>query len=1166
MARWQPLANVRTRGRLLLVGCLIDLFLRTTPVEVQTTGQIVGVVRDQSGAVIAAADVTVIGQGTGMRRTARTNETGSYTAALLPPGQYDVHIAVTGFQPVLVSNVRVAITETTTIDAEVTPASVVESVTVSAGAPIVQTAGPQLGRVVDSRALSGLPLATRNVTQILGLSPGAATYLPDNTAVGRNTQTISVNGARVTENNLQIDGIDVNTMGSAAAVNIPVPAPESIQEYKVQTSLYDATFGRSGGGNVQILTKSGTNTFRGVVYDYLRNDALNAIDPFLKAAGVPRPVLRRNALGGTLGGPLKPNRMFFFLAYQGTRETNGASILNSVSRNVLVTPGLTDDRSTIALTALSRALGLGGAVSPIAAALLQATLPNGQFLIPTPQASGRYTASAMSHFREDQFNVSLDDQVTRSNSLAVRAFVANAPSTVVLPSFRGTAANVPGFGLDQRNDNRVFVLRDVHTFRSSLLNEARVGYAIHRNSFVPQEPVTDAEVGIRRSNADAFPGLSLIRIAPDAGGVVIGTQTNIAPAFPSVTTVADTMTLTRGRQTLRAGAEVRWNAVHSVVLNSAYGQIDFQDFKSFLAGTVRSSVLGAGLNGREVRATDYNVFVQDDWRPSPRWTVNLGVRYELDLPSYEATGRFSTFDPSLYVPRPQTASGLPVGPPLEGFVQAGNVIPADDLPDVPNVSKFLVKSIDPNNIAPRLGLTYSPIDPGRLVLRAGYGVFYSRTTFQTVNAAIPPTYVLGRRTSPSLADPFFAVPTPDQFPTIVSGIPLSGVVIDRNLRTPYFHQYNGSVQYEWGQNVVLEAAYVGTRGVNLFRQVAINQAALASPQDPVTNAVTGAVITSNTPANATLRAPFQGVSINGFTQNQSTAQSTYNSMQLSLTQRLSHGLQFLASYALARSIDNGSGLGGGAGISGVVNPGSVNDSSGILGNQLESTANRGVSDFDRTHRLVVSYVWDLPQPAMADRSSLARGLFSNWQISGIVTVMSGLPIDIVDIGSGSFYGLSDGATPLARPSFAADASCKNALQNVPPGYFFNPTAFRRPVVQAEQPIPSSGGTALAGAVGTDIGDVGRNCLRGPRQTNVDFALAKRVPIGPSRHLEVRAEFFNLFNHVNFANPISDLNAVTSSGGSLDPATGRILSPGDFGRIISTSSNPRLIQLAVRIAF
>ncbi len=1159
------------RVPLFLVGFLLAVYIAPAHGQSQTTGQVAGVVKDRSGAVIGGAEVTVVSNATREQRKATTDDTGSYAVPLLPPGAYQVSVTANGFQKVHIPEVRVNITETTAINAELTVGPLVESVTVSSLAPFVQTSGPQLGRVVNSRAVSELPLATRNVTQILGLSPGAATYLPDSTGVGRNTQTISVNGARMTQNNYEINGIDANTMGTSSAVNVAVPAPESIQEFKVQTSLYDATFGRSGGANIQVVTKSGTNDFHGALYEYFRNEALNANNLFLNAAGVRRPVLQRNTFGGTLGGRIKRDKAFFFGSYQGTREANGASALNSLSSNVLIAPGLTNDRSPSALAALSNSQGLNGTVDPAAAALLQAKLPNGQFLIPTPQANGRYSGSAVSRFREDQFNANVDYHGSKSEWLAVRFFLANAPSVLALPSFRGTGPNVPGFGFDQANNVRLAVVQDVRALSSHVFNEARIGYNIHLNNFIPQEPVNDSDIGIRRANASLRPGLSLIRIAPAAGGLVIGTPTNIAPAFPSVTTFADTLSDQRGKHTLRIGAEVRHNQVYFHTEQSTRGQIDFTDFKSFLSGTTSSSTFGSGNGDRRLRATDYNFFVQDDWKASRRWTLNLGLRYELDLPPYDTRGRLSTFDPSLYKPRPlMDSKGNPVGPPIGGFVLAGNVTPQYNLPDLPKVGNAVVRSTDTANFAPRLGFAYSPLNSGRLAVRGGYGIFFSRSTFQYASGGsvtVPPLYILGKKTSQRVADPFFPVPQQDQFPTLVTGIALSGTVMDRNIRTPYVQQYNLSTQYEVSKDLLFEVAYVGTRGSNLFRQVAINQARLASPQNPITNEVTGKVITTNTPTptNTALRAPYQGVEINSFFQNQSTAQSTYHSLQASLTKRFSSGLQFLASYTFAKSMDNGSGTGGGAGINGVVNPGAVADTSISLGNQLDSRANRGVSDFDRTHRFVLSYVWELPKPRFADGSAGRRWLLSNWQVSGIITAMSGLPIDIVDTGAGSFYGLSMGSSPLARPNLASGSSCSIARDNIPAGYFFNPSAFARPIVQPGQPIPSAAGAAIAGEAGTDIGNVGRNCLRGPRQANVDFGVFKRFGIGESRNIEFRAEFFNLFNRVNLANPISDFNAIGPSRGDLD-SNGRVTSPGDFGRIVSTSNNPRLVQFVLKFNF
>ena len=1128
----------------LLLSIVVPTFAQS-----RTTGLIAGTVRDQTGAVIPGAEVVVVSGATAEERKTKTNYDGNYAVSLLPPGLYQVSLTASGFKKVVFYNVVVAITETTLINADLRVGSVIEeSVTIRDAATVAQADGPRLGRVVDSRAVSELPLATRNFTQILGLSPGTDIGLADNTGVGRNSQNISVNGARRTQNNFQINGVDANTIGTNSALFIAVPAPETIEEFKVQTSLYDATFGRSGGGNVQAVTKGGSNFLHGDAYDYFRVDSLNANNPFLKAAGVVRPPLNRNVFGATLGGPIKQDRAFFFLAYQGTRERNGASV-NSVSPSVLIAQGLTDDRSAKTLRKTFNV----ASIHPVAFALLNMKLPNAQFLIPTPQADGRYSGWALSHFQEDQVNGNIDFQINEKNWLATKLFLANAPWTLAM--FNGP--NVPGFDDERQLNHRLISIQDIHAFSSRVLNEARVGYNFVRNNSFPREPIKDSDLGIRRPNAESFPGLPLVRIAPNARGLTFGTgfaNIDLQAAHYS-TTVADVLSIMPGRHTIRTGAELLHYQVTIALNFFRHGQIDFNSFTDFLTGNANVSFLGSGINDRNLRATDYSFFIQDDWRLSPRWTVNLGLRFELDLPFYDTRGRISTFDPSLYQPRMLVNSaGVPQGPPIGGFVQAGNVITQYDLADVPNVSKRVITSIDPNNFAPRVGFAYSPLALSRLVVRGGYGIFYSRGSSGPLNnIQTPPTYLVGTRLAPSsLAEPFFAVPSSDKFPTLLPGATLTGQFLDRNVRTSYIHQYNTSVQYAAGKDLLLEVAYVGTRGLNLPRLIAINQAQLASPQHPIVNQVTRAIITTNTPANAQLRAPFQGVSIVNFSQSQTTAQSTYNSLQVSLTRQLSKSLRFLASYTFAKAIDNTSGR-------------DEFDFSTILGDQRDNRANRGVSDFDRRHRFVVSYFWDLPQPALAAKSTAARWLLSNWEVAGIVVAMSGQPIDIVDTGAGSFYGLNNGTNPLARPNWAPGATRSTASSNVPPGYFFNPFAFVRPVVTAGQPIPSSNGAAIANALGTDIGNVGRNVIRGPRQSNVDFSIIKRFPFRESKNIELRAEFFNLFNQVNLSNPISDFSAVVATGSS-DSNTGRIINPGDFGRITSTSNNPRLIQFAVKFNY
>jgi hypothetical protein len=1159
------LTSTKTRSQLITSGCLIGLFTSAMLAQSPTTGRILGTIVDQTGARVVSAEITVENETTGAKRQTRTDAEGNYAITLLLTGEYSVTIRVDRFEPTIIQHVQVGITETITINARMVPAGPNRvSVQIDSG---LQRDGPQLGRLIDTRSVSELPLATRNFTQLLALSPGTSVALPDHAALGRNSQNISVNGARVTQNDFEINGIDANNLASNAAAAVAVPAPETIQEFKVQTSLYGADYGRGGGGNIQAITKTGSNSFHGAAYEFVRDDALSANNPFLKAADVARPILQRNVFGGLLGGPIKADRLFFFISYQGTRERNGASP-NSLTSSVLIAPGLTNDRSQQTLLTTFRprpspTAPPASSINAVTLALLNARLPNGQFLIPTPLPDGHYSGSAISSYREDQFNTNVDYHLSDKNWMAIKFFLSNAPHFLALPNL---GANVPGFGADLKQDNRLISFQNIHLLSSKTINEVRFGYSFIRADMSGNTPIQDSDLGIQRANANVYSGLGTIRIGPMGTNALSignsGSNVDTENAQSSMTLI-DILSMTRGLHSIRAGAQVISYRNRLAANNNRRGTIGFQSFNNFLLGLVNNSVYADGISTRRLCAADYSFFIQDDWKVSQKLSLNLGLRYELDLPALETNGALSTFDPALYVPRMEVdANGNPIGPPIGGFVQAGNVLPQYDLPGVPNVSKYLLTSIDRNNFGPRVGFAYSPFDSARFVLRGGYGIFFSRPSTAYIGTAInaPPLYTI-RRSAPGVtvpfANPFFPLPMQDQFPILVRGVALAGQVFDRDLRTAYFHQYNASVQYLLQPNLLFEVAFVGTRGLDLIRDIGINQASLASPQRPIINAVTGQAITTNTPANAHLRAPYQGVEVGSFLQIQSTAQSTFNSLQTSLTKRFSKGVQFLGSYTYAKSIDNASG--------GSESTGEAKDTINIAGNQFDDRANRGVSDFDRRHRFVLSYLWDLPRPSFASRSTAGRLILDNWQVAGIITAMSGLPIDIVDGGAGSFYGLNGGNNALMRPSWAPGANTSTATSNIPAGYFFNPFAFARPIVVAGQVIPSSNGTAIANATGTDFGNVGRNVLRGPSQTNVDFSVIKRLPFQKSKNLELRAEFFNLFNHPNFANPISNLNAIPST--SIDANSGRVIaSPGDFGRIVSTSNNPRLIQLAVKLSF
>jgi len=991
---------------------------------------------------------------------------------------------------------------------------------------------------------------------LLTLAPGVTAPLTNNSAIGRNSPNVSVNGARVTQNGYEINGVDADDVSLHVFADVPVPAPESVSDVNVQTSLYDASVAGAG-GSVQVVTRTGTNSLHGSGYEYFRNEAFNANDANLNAVGLGRPEMRRNVYGTTLGGPLRKNKAFFFVSYQGTRAANGATD-QSLYKDALIAPGLTDDRSAATLMKDFEV----PSIDPISLKLLNFKLPNGQFLIPTPQtASGRVTGTALSTYHEEQFNSNLDYQISPSNFMTGKFFFAHAPLFSALSGSNfGRPSSVPGFGTFINVDNRVLSVQEIHTFSPTAVNEARFGYSFLRHDEVPQESVLDSALGIQRSTADQYPGLPLIVMGRDEGGAAIGSSDiTYRGNMPSLS-FADIVSLQRGKQNIRFGGEVRhseWRARAGVF---SYGEIDFPTFDDFLIGNTGASQfpdgtfgfahLGTGLTQRDFITTDYHLFVQDDWKMSPKFTVNLGLRYELDPPPYDSQGRIGGFDPALYKPRMEVdGNGIPVGPPAAGITEAGNALPQYSLPGVTRVSKRMVRSIDPNNFGPRIGVAWSPLTSGRLAFRAGYGIFYGRPSFIYLGQeyfALPFFFDADTSGQP-FRNPFGVAPPDSSFPLLQPGSSVVAAVIDHNARTPYTQQFNTSVQYELLRNTTLQVAYAGSRGVKLFRVVDVNQAPIASVNHPITNAVTGDVITVNSFENSLLRAPMQGVSTAFFGLNETTAQSTYHSLQITLTRQFSRGLQFSASYTFSKSIDNGSNPGGGAGTDGTLDRSGGIDTANVWGNQLDPRANRGLSDFDRTHYFVCNYVWDVPQPGFAHNSTATRLLFSHWQLSGILTAMSGLPVDIFDPGGGLLYGQFG-----ARPNWTAGANSKTAMNNIPRGYYFNPSAFVAALVQPGQLIPSAyDRTAVVdpGAeAATDIGNVGRNILRGSSQSNVDISLGKRFPLAESKLLEFRADFFNLLNHPNRDNPVSDISTP------------------DFGKVLSFSSSPRIVQFALKLTF
>jgi hypothetical protein len=1107
----------------LLFGCAM-LVPAATSLAQGTTGQMTGTVADPNGAIVQGATVTVRNRDTGLERQATTGEDGTFAIQLLPPGAYRVGVSATGFSEATVEDVRVQITQTATVNISLAVSGGAATVTVTADPPTVQLESSQVGRVIDDRAISQLPLPTRNFQQLLTLSPGTYASVANNTDLGRGDVTVSVNGQRTTSNNIRINGIDANSVGTNSTPNLAVPATDSLQEFIVQTSTYDATTGRNAGGNVEAVTKSGSNDFHGNVYEFFRNEKLNANDFILNSAGRPRPIFRRNQFGGTLGGPIIREKFFFFGSYQGTRERNGASLSNSLTFPI-IDPRLTDNNRTAA--GLATAFGLTPAqISPVSLALLQARLANGQFAIPSAAtASGLTPISGVSRFTENQFNANLDYTFSQKHTLSGKGFFASNPTTQSNYNFAGLGngnQQLPGFGGQLDIIQTLVSITDTYVFSPNVVNQARLGFSRLRVTSVPEEPITAASLGITTPFGATYPGLPTIFVTGQfsLGSSPLADQSSRINTF----TLNDTLSFNvGGKHRFRAGGEFRPSRVDFYFNAFTRGQINFPTFSSFLTGGSLTglgvSILGSGVFDRSLRTDDFGAFIQDDFKVNDRLTLNLGLRYDLFTFPRDIRGRLVNFIPEQF--RAGTAIA-PAGPP-NGIVQAGN----GTLAGVLTVSDTLIPT-DKNNFAPRVGFAYRLTDSDNLVLRGGYGIYYDRPSTRLINTQLFNYPYLGIGVGllapgvfRTFANPFIPLPSPGAFPvadTVPSplnplsplGVPISGLFIDPNMRTPYVQQYNVNIQYEFIKNWLLEVGYVGSKGTKLLQVVTLNQASY----NPTTGLFNAPPFGAFVSANRNVTGGLQQVRANG--------NSNYNSLQISVTKRFSQGLQLLSAYTLGKSEDTYSGTG-------------VNEITTVPGDQLDLNTNRSPSDFDRRHRFVTSFVYDLPQ--LKSDSRLMRALFNNFQLSGIVTLQTGTPFSIIE---------SNGTSVIQRANFAPGftGNLDGTGATDPQNLYFNTAAFTRSTLFLVGTTRNPAFDANA-----PFGNTGRNLLYGPGQKNVDFSIVKFLPFTERFRGELRTEFFNIFNFTNFANPGNN-----------------ILVPSTFGRITSTSSGPRVIQFAFKLNF
>lgn len=1148
----RAMVRFRSWGTMVLPLMVLAVLLAgVTPAawsQTATSGALKGVVLDPSGAVIANADVRVINQGTGERRHVMSNSSGVFIVPLLSPGRYRVEAGANGFEKVVHPDINVKVTETTTLDVRLPVGSASTTVEVNTAPPIVQTSTTSLGEVVGQKEVQALPLVTRNYTQILDLSAGVASSVTRADELGRGSggvipttvegQGLYVQGARATDNSFQMNGVDINDI-AGQGFGVAIPNPDTIQEFRVQTGMYDAEYGRTAGANVDLVTKTGTNTFHGGLFEFWRNDVLNANDFFLKQNHVPQPELKQNQYGGTFGGPILKDKLLFFTSYQGTRQVNAVQ-----GRQTIVSPVLTNDRSPAGIAAgyagqrgvfQNEFGGVGPAVAadgsninPVALRLLEMKLPDGSYLFPTPNPStGLVSLAAPATFNENQYMGNFQYIRSQKNSLEGRFFTALSNQ---LNPFYGSG-NLIGAPLGTGQTYVVASLSYNTMFSPSMFNQVRFGYSRVNQTSEPQAPFTFSGIGITSSaQNNALPNI----------GVSGSDDIDTSPYAPSVENnydLADNFSWVRGNHSLRFGGEL--TRAQQVNPGQTYnGTIAFPSWPDFLLGLngaqngtgIFSNVLDTvellGVLQTAARAWQASLYAQDDYKVDARLTLNLGFRYDWLPPFTALDGRATNINPALLNPNPPASGSL-----------AGYVVPANFTAPIPaGVTKSGVNSFAPgssaNNFAPRIGFAYLPLpNNNRVVLRGGYGIYYSfiigNSQFQSVPGL--PWVDLRVGVPPFNGNATFQSPFPQPIPPL-SAFPffepyspstdISSIATQQNIRPGITQEYTLNVQTQLAQNLALQVGYVGSKADHLIYSHSINQAQSASAANPIRGE------TTNTLANLALRVPYQGFDPANFQEQGSEGRSNYNSLEVTLKKNFSNGLQFVAAYTWSKTMATSA-----ATVVGTVLGG------GTIGNQNNLYADYGPADFSRPNRLIISGLYQVPTLHGGSRTS--RMLLGGWAVSGVGTFQSGTPLTFTNVNSTNLFGTSNDfayyspSAPGCNGHIRRSGSVNSRLTE-----YFNTSCFTAPPT-----ISADGGTAF--------GNAGPGKLRGPAQTNVDAAISRVFPIGRGARYDLmfRAEAFNVFNTSQFANP----DTAYSDGAA-------------FGQITATSVAPRIGQLALKLNF
>jgi hypothetical protein len=1080
----------------------------------QGLGIIEGRVTDPSGAAVASAKVIATQEGTAFSRIAVTDTEGLYVIPSLQPATYNLAVEATGFSTSKEIGINLLADQTLTVNFGLKLGMTTEIVMVSGNALQVDTSTSTLKQVIEQERLVELPLDGRNAARLTLLVPGTVNS-PGGGADQGTTKTfpgavtISANGSRQNQVSYQLDG--GNYVDEYTNVNQPFPFPDALQEFSVQTSNYSAEYGQNAGAVVNVITKSGTNSFHGDVFEFFRNAVFNARNFFApltqpngsQSKDKGRDQLKRNQFGGTIGGPIIHDKTFFFAGFQATRLRNVGNPTNST------VPSQAD------ITAFTAG---GGTIDPTVANLLP--------LLPIQP-----TARSVTFVRPDRQNFNevlgrVDHAFSQNDRLSVRYdYNYFSKAAVFVPT------NILTYADGSKIANQNYLIHETHVFRPSLINDFRFSYAREKASRGPASTVPSVKT--LGSNIPFQPATHAIQQIRVNGFFSFGDNPQAAFVRNNFTW-SDDVSWVKRKHDFRFGAVFERSRVDLNNLFFQPAEFSFASLSGFLSGVLGdySGNLafrqGAG-EFKNNRGIFSGVYVQDSYKINRRLTVNLGLRYEPALPWREIKGRVEQF----------RLSGLIAG--LRS-TQFPNAPPGVYFPGDPGVPENGVQA-SLKDFAPRLGFAYDVFGDGKTSLRGGAGIFYDtripgiiNNRFVDVTPFSPQLILSTTGAKPgTISDPLCTQPGtsakvpggcspqanlfPAPFP------PSSNATFAQNLlvvswdpahsyQTPTLYNWNLAVEHQLPSSILVRAAYAGSHGSHLKETIAFNVSPVGSVTPaPRLNAIAGTNVF--------------GTTNNGPTQDAQDINSSYHSLQLSAEKRMSHGLTILGSYTWSKSIDD---LPNGGGVADI---GADTVSTRPWDDPLRHQFDRGPSDFDHTHRFVASYVWQLP--GLSGENGLLRHLFGSWELGGVVQAQTGRPFVVVSGVNNSGTGIGQDRANLIGNPYGPGACVAAKITTSSCVDWLNRASFQS---------NSSGA----------FGNIGKGSFRLPGSYTWDMGLSKNFSLTERLKLQFRAEFFNVFNRANFMDDSASLTNFQ-----------KVSSAGNFGAI-QQAAEPRIGQLALKILF